>query len=121
MNMTKRGDFISPKSNIGDTSRSFKHMEKKDDISNTLKDFSKPSKGKNISQDLLFAYSERNETNSKISLIEFQSIIFDHTIPFLMVDLIKYLTDYEMFKEAEYVTTIPALDIYDEETTIIRK
>ena len=49
--------------------------------------------------DLLYGYWENENNIEKISLSEFASIEFENQIPSFTIDLIRYITGYDMFKK----------------------
>jgi hypothetical protein len=65
--------------------------------------------------DLVYAFAEKDKTIEKISLSEFFCIGFTHPIPNLMIDVVKYLTGYDMFKVKPRIMKTPSFDHYDGE------
>ena len=49
--------------------------------------------------ELLFGYWESDNLTEKVSLSEFNAIMFDNHVPNFAVDLIKYITGHDMFKQ----------------------
>lgn len=119
--LSKRTEFSTPASNLRETKSIFKPSDLSDDISISQKEISKGAKYKTPNQDLLFLYSEKSETNEKISFGEFQIIDFDHPVPNLMIDLIKYLSGYSMYQDPIYVPIVPTIDIDEDQIALVRR
>lgn len=119
--LSKRTEFSTPASNLRETKSIFKPSDLSDDISISQKEISKGAKYKAPNQDLLFLYSEKSETNEKISFGEFQIIDFDHPVPNLMIDFIKYLSGYSMYQDPIYVPIVPTIDIDEDQIALVRR
>ena len=63
--------------------------------------------------EMIYAYSEKDQTIEKISIEEFNLISFIFPIPNLMVDMIKYLTDYDIYKRKARVLKTPNFESFD--------
>jgi hypothetical protein len=76
---------------------------------------SKAQKYKNAKTDIFYAYTERDKLNEKISFGEFQRIRFPFPLPSIIADLVKYLTNYQLFKEPKPKSASPHFFNFDEE------
>ena len=89
-------------------------QEEKDKLNSTFGERFNDSKLKKYSQfEMIYAYSEKDQTIERISLEEFNSISFIFPIPNLMVDLIKYLTDYDIYKRKTRILKTPNFESFD--------
>jgi hypothetical protein len=87
----------------------------KETSAESLNNFTTPATSRNKHMngtDMLFEYCESEDLNEKISFHEFCKIKFKKDIPSFAIDLIKYLTDFELFTEYDknlinYSNTIP--------------
>lgn len=88
---------------------------RKESIKSSLQDEQVPmhqsSQSKKRSQfDVLYAYSEKDKTIEKLNFDEFLNISFTHPVPCLMIDFVKYLTGYDMYKVNLRVMNTPNFD-----------